>query len=426
LYDAVNFDITIYDGMPYVSISEHRGQEKLGTIMKFDGLEWGYVGMPHLDYNDAAYTSIRLDSNGTPFVLFNSFHDTTSVNIYKYENASWTETTSATQFYDHFTWSSLRINDCDEPFLLTYKDGEAFVYKYDGLEWQGINTSNYLDNLPTGPVMELHGCNIYLTYADFSTTPSKLDVIKYTPILEFDNLSQDLMIECSADNTTEIIEDWLEDNGGASAVSEFCEELEWYHDFDINDIQYDCGLSYKSDVNFFVSDKCGNAHSTQASIIVEDTKPPELIELSKELIVSNVADIDNIIRDWLANNGGAVATEDCGSMSWSHNYTNLTTGDCSNPNPTQVVFSVMDDCGNQAISIADIVVTESLINCEIFFEGELCDLSSLEATVLVVDGTEPYFYEWNTGETENVINDLQEGTYSVTVNDVNGCTTSCF
>jgi gliding motility-associated-like protein len=45
------------------------------------------------------------------------------------------------------------------------------------------------------------------------------------------------------------------------------------------------------------------------------------------------------------------------------------------------------------------------------------------ATVTVTGGTEPYSYQWSTGETEAEVENLTAGTYTVDITDANGCQT---
>jgi hypothetical protein len=61
--------------------------------------------------------------------------------------------------------------------------------------------------------------------------------------------------------------------------------------------------------------------------------------------------------------------------------------------------------------------TASIIGTETVCQPE----SGGQATVVVTGGTSPYTYLWSTGSTSQSISDLPEGSYSVTVTDVNGC-----
>ena len=56
--------------------------------------------------------------------------------------------------------------------------------------------------------------------------------------------------------------------------------------------------------------------------------------------------------------------------------------------------------------------------------GEYSDCNSGQLSVLVENGTGPYIYSWNNGETTSSIFGLCAGDYSVTVTDANSCTIS--
>ncbi|MCB0754336.1 MAG: gliding motility-associated C-terminal domain-containing protein, partial [Flavobacteriales bacterium] len=57
--------------------------------------------------------------------------------------------------------------------------------------------------------------------------------------------------------------------------------------------------------------------------------------------------------------------------------------------------------------------------------GDCGNGNMASASVEVLNGTEPYTYEWSNGETTAEITGLEEGTYTVTVTDANGCTATC-
>jgi gliding motility-associated-like protein len=59
-----------------------------------------------------------------------------------------------------------------------------------------------------------------------------------------------------------------------------------------------------------------------------------------------------------------------------------------------------------------------------FVNDPKCNLSNGDITVLPSGGTLPYSYLWNTGQTSSTIAGLNTGTYTLTVTDVFGCSTT--
>ncbi len=51
-----------------------------------------------------------------------------------------------------------------------------------------------------------------------------------------------------------------------------------------------------------------------------------------------------------------------------------------------------------------------------------CNESNGSISAMVMGGMSPYTYDWNTGDAENELSELQAGNYSVLVTDANGCT----
>ncbi len=57
--------------------------------------------------------------------------------------------------------------------------------------------------------------------------------------------------------------------------------------------------------------------------------------------------------------------------------------------------------------------------------GNCSNGNGASASVSVQGGTSPYTYLWSNGATTSSINDLSDGTYSVTVTDYHGCSDDC-
>ena len=52
----------------------------------------------------------------------------------------------------------------------------------------------------------------------------------------------------------------------------------------------------------------------------------------------------------------------------------------------------------------------------------VCGASAGMGSAIIIGGTAPYTYMWNNGNTTSSIAGLVQGTYEVTVTDINGCT----
>ncbi len=64
------------------------------------------------------------------------------------------------------------------------------------------------------------------------------------------------------------------------------------------------------------------------------------------------------LNEWLNNNGNAVATDNCTSLTWSNNYTGLTDG-CPGTGSAEVTFTVIDECGNSANTTATFSIVDT-------------------------------------------------------------------
>ncbi|CAM1347429.1 gliding motility-associated C-terminal domain-containing protein [Tenacibaculum crassostreae] len=150
-------------------------------------------------------------------------------------------------------------------------------------------------------------------------------------------------IECGVGDTGATLQDWLDNNAGATATDN-CSDVTWTNDYG-NDTSIKCDGSYIT-VTFTATDACGNSSTTTAGYLIKDETPPTITHQPSDKIVEcdgegNLTELN----DWLTSNGGATATDDCSVVSWSNNYTDLTYT-CSFTGEVKVIFTAKDACGN--------------------------------------------------------------------------------
>ncbi len=106
-----------------------------------------------------------------------------------------------------------------------------------------------------------------------------------------------------------------------------------------------------------LTDDCGNTTTLVQTITIEDTTAPTITVEATDIVVECDGNGNNgEIQDWLDNNGGAVATDNCGDVTWSNNY-NGANSDCSSP--VEVIFTATDACGNTATTTATYAIQDT-------------------------------------------------------------------
>ena len=82
-----------------------------------------------------------------------------------------------------------------------------------------------------------------------------------------------ISVECDGMGNMTELNDWLANNGGATA-SDACSGVTWSNDFVA--LSDDCGATGSATVTFTATDDCGNACSTTATFTIVDTTAPAL------------------------------------------------------------------------------------------------------------------------------------------------------
>ncbi|OIQ28594.1 MAG: hypothetical protein BM564_09385, partial [Bacteroidetes bacterium MedPE-SWsnd-G2] len=149
------------------------------------------------------------------------------------------------------------------------------------------------------------------------------------PIL---NMPIDIVVEC--DNIPDMETPTATDNCDSNVTINFIHE---------KIIPGDCDNSYVIFRTWEAIDSCGNSVVASHTTSIQDTTDPILITGATDIELECDSDNFSNIEDWLNNNGGAEASDNCGAITWTNSFSTMIQ-DCTSP--IAVIFTATDECGN--------------------------------------------------------------------------------
>ena len=128
-----------------------------------------------------------------------------------------------------------------------------------------------------------------------------------------------------------------------------------------------CGATGSETVTFTATDACGNFTSTTATFTIVDTTDPTMDVAASDSTVEcdGTADPSGVFAAWLADNGGAEASDSCSGVTWSNDSTGLS-DTCGATGSETVTFTATDACGNFSSTTATFTIedtTAPVIGC---------------------------------------------------------------
>jgi hypothetical protein len=180
-------------------------------------------------------------------------------------------------------------------------------------------------------------------------------------------------VECDGSGNAAELNAWLSNHGGAVASDTCCgTNVTWSNDF--AGLSDDCGETGSSLVTFTATDCCGHGSTTQATFTIEDTTSPSITTPASDKTVECDGSGNNTeLNAWLANYGGAVASDICcgTDVTWSNDFAGLSDG-CGETGSALVTFTATDCCGHSSTTQATFAI-EDTTNPTIVWNIELPD-----------------------------------------------------
>ena len=142
------------------------------------------------------------------------------------------------------------------------------------------------------------------------------------------------------------------------------------------------------------------------------------------LAISSVVD-SNITCNGLSN-GGVTASATSGTAPYTYAWSNsATTASITGVTAGTYSVTIMDANGCSSTSVSTVMEPAILVSASIVDSNITCNGSADGgATASATGGTSPYTYTWSNSATTASITGVVAGTYSVTIMDVNGCTST--
>jgi gliding motility-associated-like protein len=121
-----------------------------------------------------------------------------------------------------------------------------------------------------------------------------------------------------------------------------------------------CPDSYTLTRTWKAVDNCGNEATASQIITVQDITPPSISTPASDLtVLCTGSGIAVSYQNWLSSQGGAAATDNCGSVSWSSDTTSISYP-CENTLSVTITFTASDDCNNTSTTVATFSVIDTV------------------------------------------------------------------
>ncbi len=130
---------------PYVVYQDSANDNK-ATVMKFDGTSWVTVGDAGFSEGYAGYVSIAINSDDVPYVVYVDDGIDSRATVVKFNGTSWVTVGEAGFTPESTMNTSIAIDSSDTPYIVfadNDSDVKATVMKYNGTSWVTVGDAGF-------------------------------------------------------------------------------------------------------------------------------------------------------------------------------------------------------------------------------------------------------------------------------------------
>lgn len=128
-----SFENLVSDQSGNLYCSFYDGSVTKGSVMKYDGTSWSYLGGAGITPGTATYNSLTLAGNGDLFYSHQLGWPASGISVQKFDGTSWLTLPSAESATVNF--QSITSNSSNQPIIAYSSGGNLNVKSFDGTNW---------------------------------------------------------------------------------------------------------------------------------------------------------------------------------------------------------------------------------------------------------------------------------------------------
>lgn len=124
------------DASGNIYASFYDGSVTKGSVMKYNGSSWSYLGSAGITTGPATYNGLAVAANGDVFYCNQASWPATGVEVRRFNGSAWTQLPTAGNTTANF--QSLATTANDQPIVAYSSNGQPNVKRYDGTSWLNV------------------------------------------------------------------------------------------------------------------------------------------------------------------------------------------------------------------------------------------------------------------------------------------------